>query len=70
MADRVHEKNADDDGEDVNMDNIFVEILNVFLFDDIEEQEDNNRDKVQEKILDSTSDPLNIDVHAKKSTIE
>jgi hypothetical protein len=37
MADRVHEKNADDDGEDVNMDNRFVEILNVFLFDDIEE---------------------------------
>jgi len=34
------------------MDNIYVEIVNVFLFDDIEELKDNNMDITQEKILD------------------
>ncbi len=47
----VHEKNVDDD-DDENRDNIFVEIVKVFLFDDIEELKDNNMDKVQEKIVD------------------
>ncbi len=70
MVDKVHEKNVDDDDADENMDNRYVEIVNVFLFDDIEELEDKDMNKVQEKILDYKYDRLNIDVKAKKLMIK
>jgi hypothetical protein len=66
MVDMVHERNDcdDDDGED--MDNKYVEIVNVFQFDDIEELVGNNMDKVQKKILD---DLLDIDLQTKNKLI-
>ena len=70
MVDKIHEKNDDDDDDDdlddENTRNKFDRIVNAFLFDDTEELEDNNMDKVREKILDYSFDLWRVDVRTKK----
>ncbi len=62
MVDMVQEKNVvddeDEDDDDENMDNIYVEIVNVFVFDDIQELEEDN---YMDKVLDQIYDPLKKD---------